>query len=213
MKEKPNTLRWVKRQIRRALADYEARVATTAALPLLSVPPAARPIPKKRAQRRRCDARIRHSPAGLDRAMRAGPAALRKYLRRHHCRNWALPGSTRCRLHGGHSTGPVTAEGKARTAAAMKAGRARWLAKLKSEGKPIPCGRKKGGRNRSTEERAQAAWEQQCMREWRDASRQNRSDRKTRRRQGRTVAADLAMRRDRFNAGGPFWTNEEWESL
>lgn len=48
---------------------------------------------------------------------------------------------------------PVTVEGKARTVAAMKEGRAKWLAKLQSEGQPIPCGRKKGGRNRSIEER------------------------------------------------------------
>jgi hypothetical protein len=41
----------------------------------------------------------------------------------------------------------------ARTLAAMQAGRLRWLAKLKAEGKPIPCGRKKGGRNAPLEER------------------------------------------------------------
>jgi hypothetical protein len=95
----------------------------------------------------------------------------------------------------------------------MKAGRARWLAKLKAEGKPVPFDRKKGGHNRSIEDRAQAAWERQCMREWREGSRQNRSDRKTRRRQEREIAADLAMRRDRSNAGGQFWTDEEWKSL
>jgi hypothetical protein len=38
----------------------------------------------------------------------------------------------------GLSTGPTTPEGMARTIAAMKAGRLRWLAQLKSEGKPIP---------------------------------------------------------------------------
>src|SRR5690348_3739407 len=58
-----------------------------------------------------------------------------------------MRGSKRCRLHGGLSTGPSTPEGKARTAAAMKAGHAPWLAKLKSEGKPIPFGRRKGGHN------------------------------------------------------------------
>jgi hypothetical protein len=134
-------------------------------------------------------------------------------MRSIRCRNWALPGSTRCRLHGGHSTGPITPEGKARTVAALKAGRARWLAKLKADGKPIPCGRKKGGRNRSIEARAQAAWERQCMREWRDASRQNRSDRKARRDHERKAAADFSARRARFNAGGPFWRNEEWDNL
>jgi hypothetical protein len=35
----------------------------------------------------------------------------------------------------------------------MQAGRRRWLAKLKAEGKPIPCGRKKGDRNAPLEER------------------------------------------------------------
>ncbi len=33
----------------------------------------------------------------------------------------------RCRLHGGLSTGPKTAEGLQRTLAALRAGRARWL--------------------------------------------------------------------------------------
>jgi hypothetical protein len=56
-----------------------------------------------------------------------------------------------------------------------------WLAKLKAEGKPIPCGRKRGGHNRSIAEREQAAWEKQCLPEWRDASCQNRSHRKKRR--------------------------------
>src|SRR5262249_25829820 len=41
----------------------------------------------------------------------------------------------------GLSTGPTTPEGKARTIKALKAGRRRWLAKLKSDGKPIPFGR------------------------------------------------------------------------
>jgi hypothetical protein len=46
------------------------------------------------------------------------------------------------------------------------------------------------------------------MREWRDASRQNRSERKRRRDQEREAAADFSARRDRFNAGGPFWTDD-----
>src|SRR5271154_2678553 len=105
---------------------------------------------KEKPDRRRCDARNRRSAAALDRARRVGGLpALRKLMHSTRCRNWALPGGKRCRLHGGHSTGPVTAEGTARTVAAMNAGRARWLAKLKAEGKPVPCGRKKGGRNRS----------------------------------------------------------------
>src|SRR6516162_4700015 len=114
--------------------------------------------------RRRCDAHLPVREAARDRAIRAGELA--KYLRRNRCKNWAVRGSKRCRLHGGFSTGPTTPEGKARTVEAMKAGRARWLARLKSEGKPVPFGRKKGGHNRSIEERAQAAWERRCMREW-----------------------------------------------
>jgi hypothetical protein len=150
MKDNPD-LRRCKQQIRRALSDHDARVD------------AAPPIgaPKKHAQRRRCDAHTRHNPTALDRARQAGPAELRKYLHRHRCRNWALPGGKRCRLHGGHSTGPRTPEGKSRTVAAMNEGRARWLAERKAEGKPIPWGRKKGGRNRSPKEREQAAWEKQ----------------------------------------------------
>ena len=34
------------------------------------------------------------------------------------CRSPAIKGKTKCRIHGGHSTGPRTAEGKARIAAA-----------------------------------------------------------------------------------------------
>jgi hypothetical protein len=146
---------------------------------------------KDKPPRRRCDARNRRGPAAQARALEAGGVPrLRKLMRSTRCRNWALAGSKRCRLHGGHSTGPVTAEGKARTVEAMKSGRARWLAKLKAEGKPIPFGRKRGGRNRSIEERAQAAWDRQCMRAWRDASRQNRSERKARRDREREAAAD-----------------------
>ena len=215
MRDNPD-LRSRKQQIRRALSDYDAQVAATAAPALVSVPEGARPAPKKRAQRRRCDAHTRHNSAALDRAKSAGPAELRKYLHRHRCRNWALPGSKRCRLHGGHSTGPRTPEGKCRTIAAMNEGRARWLAERKAEGKPIPWGRKKGGRNRSREEREQAAWEKQCAREWRDGFHQSRDARKalrSQRREERKSAAADAARRERFQAGGPFWTDEEWKNI
>jgi hypothetical protein len=77
-----------------------------------------------------------------------------EYLRSSsRCRNWAVRGKKRCRLHGGFSTGPRTPEGKARTIAAMVEGRRRLLEKLKAEGKPVPWGRKKGGVNRSAAER------------------------------------------------------------
>jgi hypothetical protein len=77
-----------------------------------------------------------------------------EYLRSSsRCRNWAVRGRKRCRLHGGLSTGPKTSEGKARTVAAMVEGRRRLLEKLKAEGKLVPWGRKKGGVNRSVAER------------------------------------------------------------
>ena len=44
----------------------------------------------------------------------------------------------RCRLHGGLSTGPRTAEGLQRTLAALRAGRARWVGR-KVVGQP-GCG-------------------------------------------------------------------------
>jgi hypothetical protein len=67
--------------------------------------------------RRRCDARLPVRETARDRAIRAGELA--KYLRRNRCKNWAVRGSKRCRLHGGLSTGPTTVEGKARTIEAM----------------------------------------------------------------------------------------------
>jgi hypothetical protein len=103
---------------------------------------------------------------------------------------------------------------QARTVAAMKAGRVRWLEKLKSEGKRVPCGRKKGGRNRPAEERERAAARKsgcEIVSGW-----PNASERTIARRYGSSdvqVAADLAMRRERFRAGGPFWTEEELEKL
>jgi hypothetical protein len=129
--------------------------------------------------RRRCDARLPARETARDRAFRAGELA--KYLRRNRCKNWAVRGSKRCRLHGGFSTGPTSPEGKARTNEAMKVGRARWLARLKSEGKPIPFGRKRGGHNRPREEREHDAYVQQCRRDSRRMKYQLRAERKARR--------------------------------
>jgi hypothetical protein len=86
--------------------------------------------------RRRCDARLPIREAARDRAVRAGELA--KYIRRNRCKNWAVRGKKRCRLHGGFSTGPKTSEGKARTVAAMVEGRRRLLEKLKAEGSRCP---------------------------------------------------------------------------
>jgi hypothetical protein len=79
--------------------------------------------------KQRCGARVRH--------------------RHGFCRKWPVPGKERCRFHGGLSTGALTDEGKARSLAAMRAGRRRWLAdmhakKAAGEIERFPGGRKSG---------------------------------------------------------------------
>jgi hypothetical protein len=49
---------------------------------------------------------------------------------RGHCRAMAITGKSRCRWHGGRSTGPKTADGKARSVAAMVAGRQAWVERM-----------------------------------------------------------------------------------
>jgi hypothetical protein len=63
-------------------------------------------------------------------------------LRGRRCRNWPVPGKTRCRLHGGLSTGPRTPDGKAIAVAAMVAGRQRRIAELAAVGQKIRTGRR-----------------------------------------------------------------------
>jgi hypothetical protein len=116
----------------------------------------------------------------------------------------------------------------ARTLAAMQAGRRRWLAKLKVEGKPIPCGRKKGGRNAPLEEREHAAYLREQDRIYRPIDLQVRAERKAERRlerglrraqreyeleKARYQAADHARRSARVAAGLPYWTEEELEKF
>jgi hypothetical protein len=79
--------------------------------------------------KQRCGARVRH--------------------RHGWCRRWPVPGRTRCRLHGGASTGAVTAEGKARANAARDAGLERWREAMRDkkaagEIDRFPGGRKSG---------------------------------------------------------------------
>jgi hypothetical protein len=79
--------------------------------------------------KQRCGARVRH--------------------RQGFCRKWPVPGKERCRFHGGRSTGPLTEEGKARSLAAMRAGRQRWLEEMRAkkeagEIERFPGGRKSG---------------------------------------------------------------------
>ena len=64
-------------------------------------------------------------------------------VRGRRCRNWPVPGRTRCRFHGGLSTGPKTPEGKAAVVAAMQEGRRRRIAELALEGKKIRTGRRR----------------------------------------------------------------------
>jgi hypothetical protein len=105
----------------------------------------------------------------------------------------------------------------ARTVAALKAGRARWLAKLRAEGTPIPGGRKAGGRNLPKDEREQAEYEKQCSRQLRDLRRQIRSKRKERRAEQREEARlrmeEHSRRKARLDAGSPYWTPEELEKF
>jgi hypothetical protein len=88
--------------------------------------------------RQRCGTRAKHKKAR---------AAGRFRGLSPFCRRWAVPGKTRCHLHGGLSTGPKTPEGKARTLAAMLEGRRRRIAELALEGKKINGGHN-GGRPR-----------------------------------------------------------------
>jgi hypothetical protein len=88
-----------------------------------------------------CDARLKSDPA-------------------KRCRKPVVAGRTRCRLHGGLSTGPRTAEGMATGIAAMRAGRARWIEARHQAGLPT-FGRRKGATNLSTRryEAAVAQWQ------------------------------------------------------
>lgn len=50
------------------------------------------------------------------------------------CQKPPVPGKTRCKLHGGASTGAKTPEGKARSIAAMIEGRQRWIEAMQTVG-------------------------------------------------------------------------------
>jgi hypothetical protein len=99
---------------------------------------------------KRCDARVRKPFTIL-------PSGAVKH-RSPFCRNRPVKGGTRCKFHGGLSTGPVTDEGMMRTVAAMVEGRRRYVERMKAEGRKLPWGRKKGWRDaqraKETAERA-----------------------------------------------------------
>src|SRR5262245_8349995 len=74
-----------------------------------------------------------------------------------HCRRYCAPNKTRCRLHGGLSTGPKFPDAKERSLAAANAGLARWrdrMRRAKAAGliAKFPCGRKPGPSRRQREE-------------------------------------------------------------
>jgi hypothetical protein len=99
----------------------------------------------------------------------------------------------------------------ARSVAAMKAGRAKWLAELKAAGMPIPSGRKKGGHNAPKEEREHAAYVREIRRQARQFDLVLRAERKAEREKARRKAEDHALRKARADAGGPYWTEEDYE--
>jgi membrane protein involved in colicin uptake len=106
----------------------------------------------------------------------------------------------------------------------MVEGRRRWLAQLKAAGKKAPCGRKKGGHNPSIEERERMAEERERVAGEKDRRRYarnmlqayrqaRRAEQRRKREEARRKAEEHAWRKARFDAGGPYWTDEEWENL
>jgi hypothetical protein len=93
--------------------------------------------------RQRCGARARH---------RSG-----------FCRNWPVPGKERCRLHGGLSTGAITEDGKARSLAAMRAGRQRWYEEMLAKKAAGEIDRFPGGRKSGPRWVTRRMWEQRQM--------------------------------------------------
>jgi hypothetical protein len=89
--------------------------------------------------RQRCGARVRH--------------------RRGWCRRWPVSGRTRCRNHGGASTGAVTPEGKAKAKAARDAGLARWRETMRAKKAAGEITRFPGGRKSGPGWITQRMWE------------------------------------------------------
>jgi hypothetical protein len=73
------------------------------------------------------------------------------------CQQPALPGKLRCGRHGGLCTGARTLEGSRQVAARMHEGRRRWIARMKTQGRPLPfAGFKPKGSGTPREARDQA---------------------------------------------------------
>jgi hypothetical protein len=82
------------------------------------------------------------------------------------CRRPTIPGKSRCALHGGHSAGPVTPEGKARSEAAKLAGAARWREKMRAKIVLGMAARFPSGRKSNTERERFAAARAPQVPEW-----------------------------------------------
>ena len=106
------------------------------------VPPMAKPGPHGK-DKQRCGARVRH--------------------RHGFCRKWPVPGKTRCRLHGGCSTGAITEDGKARSLAAMRAGRQRWHEEMRAKKAAGEIDRCPGGRKSGPGWVTPRMWEKRQM--------------------------------------------------
>ena len=112
------------------------------------------------------------------------------------CRKWPVPGTERCRWHGGLSTGARTPEGKARSIAAMREGRQRWLdlmhaRKEAGEIDRFPAGRKSGTRWVTAQ-----MWERKVIAESQELQAEiaRRSPSPQPKRRGRPSKEDLALR-------------------
>jgi hypothetical protein len=79
---------------------------------------------------------------------------LQALRRSHRCRNWALAGSRRCRLHGGLATGARTPEGKQRQAD----GRRQWRENLRADGRKPGPAKGTGGRPRGSHNPSERHW-------------------------------------------------------
>ena len=126
--------------------------------------------------KQRCGARTRH--------------------RRGFCRKWPVPGKTRCRFHGGLSTGAITEDGKARSLAAMRAGRQQWLADMHAKKAAGEIERFPGGRKSGPGWVTPRMWEKRQMEMMQRlrAEREALEPRPPRRRRGRPSNAELARR-------------------
>jgi hypothetical protein len=130
------------------------------------VPPMSKPGSNGK-DRQRCGARVRH--------------------RHGFCRKWPVPGKTRCRFHGGCSTGALTDEGKARSLAAMHDGWQRWHEEMRAKKAAGEIDRFPGGRKSGAGWVTPRMWEKrqiETMQRLR-AEREALEPRPTRRRRGR----------------------------